>query len=77
MFIKEWYLNTYNSDTMALDMHDGITFEDLFHVLDRYQDIYDFLGVDDSLIRERVFVKLAEILETDYDYVYSQWLLGN
>jgi hypothetical protein len=28
------------------------------------------------LIRERVFTKLAEIMEVDYDYIYYQWLLG-
>lgn len=75
MLIKEWYLENFSSDTMGLDINDGITFEDLFHVLDRRQDVYDFLGVLDSLIRERVFVKLAEIIEADYEYVYDQWLL--
>ena len=75
MFIKEWYLENFSSDTMGLDINDGITFEDLFHVLDRRQDVYDFLGVLDSVIRERVFVKLAEIIEADYEYVYDQWLL--
>lgn len=75
MFIKEWYLKSYEDDTMGLDINDDITFEDLFHVLDRRRDVYDFLGVHDSVIRERVFVKLAEIIDADYEYVYEQWLL--
>lgn len=77
MEIKNWYLQEYKNDSMGLELKDEITFEDLFHVLDRYQDVYDFLGVEDSVIRERVFVKLAEILEVDYEYVYDQWMLGD
>lgn len=38
------------------------------------QDICDWMGVADSLIRERLFAKLADILEKDYDHVYDLWL---
>ena len=31
-------------------------------------------GVYDSLVRERIFEKLAEIIGTDYDYIYDQWV---
>lgn len=77
MEIRNWYLQEYKNDSMGLELKSEITFHDLFHVLDRYQDVYDFLGVVDSTIRERVFTKLAEILEVDYEYVYDQWMLGD
>lgn len=77
MKIKDWYLTTYESDSMGLEINSDITFADLFHVLDRGQNVYDFLGVEDSTIRERAFVKLANIIEADYEYVYDQWLLGS
>jgi hypothetical protein len=31
---------------------------------------------DDSIVRERAFKKLSELLGVDYDYVYEQWLKG-
>ena len=37
-------------------------------------DVYNILGVGDSVIRERVFEELSEILEIDYDVIYQKWL---
>lgn len=52
------------------------TFYDLFECLDHHRDVYaDCLGAVDSIVRERLFVKLAEIMKVDYDYIYNQWLL--
>ena len=46
---------------------------DLFNALDARQDVYKTLGVNDSGIRERCFKKLADIIGSDYEYVYDQW----
>ena len=72
--IKEWYCETYPTDDMGVELYDDITFYDLFETLDRYKNVYDFIGVGDSIIRERLFAKLAEIMGVDYEYVYEQWL---
>jgi ribonucleotide reductase alpha subunit len=37
-------------------------------------DIYQYVGVSDSIVRERLFEKLAETLNVGYDYVYNLWL---
>jgi hypothetical protein len=37
-------------------------------------DIYRYLNVWDSLVRERLFTKLSEELQSSYDYVYNLWL---
>lgn len=71
----EWYVNNYPTDDLGCEMNDNVTFRDLFDALDRYQDIYDVIGLGDSVIRERLFTELARIMECDYDYIYSQWLL--
>lgn len=76
LFVRDWYLLEYPADHLGEEINESITFMDLFHVLDRYQDVYEFLGAVDSVIRERVFTKLAEIMEVDYSYIYDQWLLG-
>lgn len=74
--IKQWYLENYANDTIGKELKDGVTFNDLFYTLDRYKDIYETLGDIDSIVRERVFQKLAELMQVDYDYIYDQWLLA-
>lgn len=75
--IKEWYMEEYPNDKVGLTLNDDITFEGLFEVLDSYGDVYEYLGGDaDSVVRERCFAKLAEIMQVDYSYIYEQWLLS-
>jgi len=78
--IKNWYLDMFPEDEMGNDLVPTVTFLDLFEALDAYEDIYVLLFGDemggDSLIRERIFEQLAEIMDVSYDYIYDQWLLG-
>lgn len=72
--IKTWYNTTYNDD-LGQEIKDDVTFYGLFETLDRHNDVYEYLGENiDSIVRERVFEKLAEIMEVDYNYIYEQWL---
>lgn len=72
--IREWYMATYPTDDVGEEINADITFYDLFKALDTYKDVYDTLGVTDSLIRERAFEKLAEIMDVGYNYIYNQWV---
>lgn len=72
--VKEWYLKEYPTDTEGNEINDEVTFYDVFYALDRHKDIYEVIGDADSIIRERIFVKLAEIMECSYSYIYSQWI---
>lgn len=73
--IKKWYITAYPTDDMGNDINEDVTFRGLFECLDSYQDVYEFLGVDDSIVRERVFMQLAILMNVDdYDYIYEQWL---
>ena len=74
--VKEWYLKEYSTDDLGEEIKDDITFYDIFYALDNYKDIYEVIGVGDSIISERIFGKLAEIMEVDYNYIYNQWLLS-
>ena len=76
MNIKNFYLELYPEDKLGLEIDSTATFEGLFEALDSYKDVYEYIGVDDSVIRERVFQKLSEIMQCDYEYIYDQWLLG-
>ena len=73
--VKEWYIKEYSTDDLGREINEEITFYDIFYALDRYNDIYEVLGVEDSAIRERVFRKLADIMKVEYNYIYEQWLL--
>lgn len=71
--IKDWYVETYPTDDMGPRINDKITFKGLWADVSKGHDVYEVLGVYDSVIRERVFVELAEILGVDYDVVYTKW----
>lgn len=72
--VREWYMKEYPTDELGPEIKEDATFEDVFEALDRHEDFYDFIGVGDSIVRERIFEELADIMGTDYDYVYYQWL---
>ena len=72
--LRQYYINSYPSDPLGKEMNKDITFVELFECLDNYQDVYSLINVYDSLVRERLFGKLANIIGVDYNYIYNQWL---
>jgi hypothetical protein len=73
MTIRQFYLENYPTDDLGLDLNETPTFAGLLNQLIVGGDIYRYIGVGDSLIRERLFERLAEELEVRYGYVYSLW----
>ena len=74
MTIKEFYLENYSTDELGQELADNATFTGFLHELHLDNDVYEYLGVYDSLVRERLFQELANQLNTSYDYVYNLWL---
>lgn len=72
--IKDWYTKNYPTDDLGEELNDNITFKGLWGMMSQGYDVYEVLGVGDSIVRERVFEKLSEILGVDYDVVYNKWL---
>ena len=72
--IREWYKECYPTDGMWSEINQNATFQDAFECLQVGFNFYAFLGVDDSLIRERVFTALATLMGCSYEHVYYQWL---
>lgn len=62
MNIKEFYETAYPTDDMGAEINPAATFAGLYRELDRYGDIYKYIGVGDSIIRERLMEKLTEIM---------------
>lgn len=74
MNIKRFYTTTYSTDELGLELNETATFEGLIHQMKSGYDVYQYIGVYDSVVRERVFEKLADLLDTSYDTVYKLWL---
>lgn len=60
--IKEWYMSEFPTDSLGQELNDNVTFYDMFKYMDNYKDIYELVGIGDSVVRERCFTKLAEIM---------------
>lgn len=74
MKIREFYLENYPTDDLGFELNETPTFAGLLNQLIVGGDVYRYIGVADSIIRERLFERLAEELEVGYDYVYDLWL---
>ena len=74
MEIRKFYVKAYPTDELGKDIIKNVTFAGLLNQLIVGGDIYKYIGVGDSLIRERLFERLAEELEVSYDYVYNLWI---
>lgn len=76
MNIKTYYLATFPTDELGSEINPQATFEGLYVTLDKYRDVYEYIGVMDSVIRERCFERLAQIMKCEYNVIYEQWMLG-
>ena len=73
MNIRNYYVNEFPSDELGLEINPKANFESLWLAI-RGDMVYEYIGVSDSVIRERVFEKFSELTGHDYDYIYQQWL---
>jgi len=74
MNIKEYYMNEYPTDELGVELNENVTFVGLLNTLHEGGDVYDYIEVGDSLVRERLFEELAKQLNKPYDYVYDLWM---
>lgn len=74
--IKLYYKKNYPDDELGNEIRD-ITFLELFKNLDRGINIYETINVNDSIVRERLFQGLADLFDSDYNYIYKKWLNNN
>lgn len=74
MKIREYYLEAFPTDELGIEINENVTFAGLLNQLIVNGDVYRYIGVSDSIVRERLFERLAEELEVSYDYVYQLWI---
>ena len=67
-YLKNFYQAYYPSDEMGEEIRFESTFEGL---LENINKPYDYIGVFDSIVRERLFDKLAKLKGVGYDSIYN------
>lgn len=70
--IKEWYVKAYPTDNLGPRLTG--TFGGAMQCLLSGGEFYGYVTEADSLVRERIFRKLSEMLDVDYDEIYHLWL---
>tara|TARA_R100000231_G_scaffold26276_3_gene23807 strand:- start:7586 stop:7828 length:243 start_codon:yes stop_codon:yes gene_type:complete len=76
MKLKNFYIKKYPSDDLGGEINSKATFIGLLDRLHKRKDIYNYLEVRDSVIRERLFQELSDLVEEDYSYIYNIWTSG-
>lgn len=71
--LKNWYKAEFPTDELGDKIPSSTTFKTIFDLLQKHKDVYPYLA-GDSIVRERVFDGLCNILECDYDDIYYTWL---
>jgi hypothetical protein len=71
--IKSFYCENFPSDELGLEINPAASFAGLPAAI-KGDIVYEYLGVFDSVVRERVFEKLASLMGLTYNEVYEMWL---
>ena len=58
MTLKKFYLSNYPTDELGAEINGKSTFDGLIQTLIKKDDVYKYIGVQDSLVRERLFQRL-------------------
>ena len=72
--VRDWYVSVYHDDDLGLELNPETTFREVNDTLRKRKDVYSVMGVGDSVIRERVFERLAKIADVPYQEIYDRWL---
>jgi len=74
MEIREFYLEKFPHDELGVEINENATWVGLLKELNTNGQVYDYLGVGDSLVRENCFAQLANLIGVDYNEIYYKWL---
>ena len=72
--IKQFYLKNHPTDELGKEINPDATFAGLIETIKSGRNVYDFIGVDDSVVRERLFLKVCEIVDWKYKKLFNLWL---
>lgn len=73
--VRDWYAEQFPDDPLGVMIAPDVTFAQTVESL-HGGDVYDRLGVGESVVRERVFAELSARIGCGYDDIYDAWLNG-
>lgn len=76
-YVKDEYVQDFPTDDLGKEINENLNYLQVFNGLLSGDDIYEMIGVEDSLIRERVLRMLAYLMGIDYQIIYYLWLNEN
>ena len=71
--IKDWYTKNYPTDELGRNLK-HIGFRETYEEMKKGKDFYNTVGVEDSVVRERVFSQMAKENKKSYDDIYNTWI---
>lgn len=72
--ISPWYQSEFPGDDLGEEISPDVSFQTLYNAVCDGRDVYDVIGVGDSIIRERCFEHLSDIIGLSYNEIYDKWL---
>jgi len=73
--MKNFYMTNYPTDNVGSTLSAEPNFYNLLDGMQQGIDVYNIMGGNaDSLVRERIFIKLSDTMGVDYDIIFNLWL---
>jgi hypothetical protein len=69
--ILYWYEDNYPDDDLGAEISEDAKFSEVEYNLG---SVYEYLGVHDSVVRERVFEEVSKRNNQEYSVIYNNWL---
>jgi len=74
MGLRDWYHRKWPRDEIYREIREDAVFAGLMEAINTGRNVYEYIGVSDSFVRERLFVRLAEVTGHSYKDIYNKWL---
>lgn len=65
--INVWYSYHYPNDTEALKNINAVTFGDVLKAIVTKENVYDVIGLADSIVRDSIFSEICNLLGWEYE----------
>lgn len=71
--VREWYMREFADDPMGERLRQNLTWADLLERMRCGENFHEIINVCDTVVRERIFTRLAEMLLVPYEVIYQLW----
>lgn len=72
--VRTWYKDHYPNDPKGDDLEGQLSWAVMLERMRNKENLYSIIGVSDSVVRERLFSHLAELMLVPYEVICRIWL---